>query len=175
MDERTGEAFANDERLTVVGRKLQQGQMAPDFYLEYLDLIEMTIHSTRLADSAGMVRLLSVVNSLERPVCHRQTRCWEELSASLPAGVCIYTISSDLPDAQARWQAREGVIHQTLSAHQDEQFGLAYGVWIKEWQRLQRSVFVIDRVGRLVYAEYVADQMGDPDYDAAVEAACKLL
>ena len=175
MEERTGEAFANDEQLTVVGRKLQVGQMAPEFCLEYLDLIEMTVRCTRLTDSAGLVRLLSVVNSLEKPLCHRQTRRWEELSASLPPSVCLYTISAELPYTQAHWQATRGIIHQTLSAHHEAQFGLAYGVWLKEWLLLQRAVFVIDRVDCIVYTEYVADQMQEPDYAAAMEAACNLL
>ena len=77
----------------MVGSKLQPGEVAPDFLLDYLELIEMTIQSTRLVDSTGMVRLLKIVNSLERPVCHRVTRCWEDLSAGLPAGVCLYTVS----------------------------------------------------------------------------------
>ena len=34
MEERTGEAFAFDERLTVVGSKLLPGEAAPDFLLE---------------------------------------------------------------------------------------------------------------------------------------------
>lgn len=42
---------------------------------------------------------------------------------------------------------------------------------IKEWRLLQRAVFVIDRHDRIVYAEYVADQMREPDYTAALEAA----
>jgi len=36
---------------------------------------------------------------------------------------------------------------------------------------LQRAVFVIDRDDHIVYAEYVADQFGEPDYAAAIEAA----
>jgi peroxiredoxin len=36
---------------------------------------------------------------------------------------------------------------------------------------LQRSVFVIDRDGRIVHCEYVGDQMLEPDYDAAISAA----
>jgi thiol peroxidase len=35
---------------------------------------------------------------------------------------------------------------------------------------LQRAVFVIDRDGRIAHAEYVADQMQEPDYDAALKA-----
>jgi len=43
-------------------------------------------------------------------------------------------------------------------------------VLLKEWRLLQRAVFVIDRNERIVHAEYVADQMTVPDYDAALEA-----
>ena len=64
-----GEAFAGNEHLTVIDRRLHPGETAPDFCLNYLDLVDMAVHTVRLADSAGLVRLLSVVNSLERPVC----------------------------------------------------------------------------------------------------------
>lgn len=61
--------------------------------------------------------------------------------------------------------------HELLSAHKDEAFGRAYGVLIKEWRLLQRAVFVVDAQDRIVFADYVADQMAQPDYDAAVAAA----
>jgi peroxiredoxin len=35
---------------------------------------------------------------------------------------------------------------------------------------LQRAIFVIDRHDRITYAEYVADQMREPDYAAAITA-----
>jgi thiol peroxidase len=44
-------------------------------------------------------------------------------------------------------------------------------VLLKEWRLLQRAVFVIDPDNRIAYAEYVNDQMAEPDYDAAVQAA----
>jgi thiol peroxidase len=43
-------------------------------------------------------------------------------------------------------------------------------VWIKEWRQLARAVFVLDRNNCIVYAEYVADQLGEPDYVAALQA-----
>jgi thiol peroxidase len=170
MEERTGEAFELGEALTVVGRKLQIGEPAPDFTLDCLDAADSTMRRVRLADSAGTVRLLNVVNSLDTPVCAVETRQWERLQAGLPAGVRVYTVSMDLPYAQARWQQAEGVQHQALSAHRSEVFGQAYGVLIKEWRLLQRAVFVIDRQDRVAYADYVADQMQEPDYPAAMEA-----
>ena len=76
----------------------------------------------------------------------------------------------DLPFAQARWHQQENVSHRSLSSHRSEQFGRDYGVLLKEWRLLQRAVFVIGRDDRIVYAEYVPDQMQEPDYDAAVAA-----
>ena len=74
MEERIGEAFAGTEQLTVIGKHLQKGDAAPDFRLDYLDLADRVIRTVGLADSVGIVRLLSVVNSLQRPVCQRVTR-----------------------------------------------------------------------------------------------------
>jgi thioredoxin-dependent peroxiredoxin len=170
VTERQGEAYELGEQLTVVGRKLQAGEPAPDFALETFDAEAGAIHEVRLADTAGSVRVLNVVNSLDTPVCHVETRRWDGLRANLPAGVVLYTVSMDLPFAQARWKAAEGVTHPALSSHKNERFGQDYGVLIKEWRLLQRAVFVIDAAGELVYAEYVADQMQEPDYDAALGA-----
>ena len=171
MEERTGEAYELGEQLTVVGSKLKPGDKAPDFALDHVDPTDSSASTVSLADSAGKVRLLNVINSLDTPVCHVETRRWENLRADLPGNVEIYTVSMDLPYAQARWQTAEGVKHRSLSSHKSEQFGKDYGVLIKEWRLLQRAVFVIDPEGRVTHAEYVPDQMAEPDYDAAVTAA----
>lgn len=168
MHQRLGEAFEYDEKLTVLGRQLEEGEMAPDFALDHFD--GNTMHTVRLSDSAGKVRLLNVVNSLDTPVCHVETRKWDRLRADLPDGTVVYTISMDLPYAQSRWQSTEGVTHQALSAHKNEEFGTDYGVLLKEWRLLERAVFVIDPNGRLTHVEYVPDQMREPNYDAAVAA-----
>jgi thiol peroxidase len=170
MEERTGEAYELGEQLTVVGRKLAPGDAAPDFALDSFDAAAGAIRTVRLADSTGTVRLLNVVNSLDTPVCHVETRRWEAARADLPPNVTLYTVSMDLPFAQARWQAAEGVAHDALSAHRDEAFGRDYGVLLREWRLLQRAVFVIGPENRVAYAEYVPDQMAEPDYDAALAA-----
>jgi thiol peroxidase len=167
--ERTGEAFEFDEQLTVVGRKLEPGDAAPAFALDHWDGSAM--RSITLADTTGQVRLLNIVNSLDTPVCEVETRRWERLRSGLPADVVLYTVSMDLPWAMARWSSAEGVGHQGLSSHRDDAFGRDYGVLLKEWRLLQRSVIVIARDDTVAYAEYVNDQMLEPDYDAAVAAA----
>jgi thioredoxin-dependent peroxiredoxin len=169
--ERHDEAYELDERLTVVGGRLAVGDEAPAFALACLDPETEQMREVSLADSAGEVRLLNVVNSLDTAVCQVETRRWEQLRAGLPSDVRVYTISMDLPFGQALWRRAEGVEHDALSAHASERFGREYGVLLKEWRLLQRAVFVIDAEGIVVHAEYVADQMAEPDYDAALRAA----
>ena len=89
-------------------------------------------------------------------------------AGELPAGVVLYTVSMDLPFALLRWQTAEGMDHGFLSSHRSERFGTDYGVLLEEWRLLQRAVFVIDAEGRIAHAEYVADQMREPDYAAAL-------
>jgi thioredoxin-dependent peroxiredoxin len=170
-EERRGAAHELGEQLTVVGRPLRVGDSAPDFVLETLDPSTGAVSTARLADTTGHVRLLNLVNSLDTPVCDVETRRWETLRAELPEGVRILTISMDLPFAQARWCGAAGVGHQALSAHKDEDFGRSYGALIKEWRLLQRAVFVVERSGRISHVEYVADQMAEPNYAAAMDAA----
>src|SRR5260370_27485990 len=163
MEERIGEAFAGTEQLTVIGKQLHVGDPAPDFRLDYLDLADQAVRTISPADSRGLIRLLSVVNSLQRPVCQHVTRHWEALCAELPPNACIYTVSRDSPQMQASFQDTTGVLHQALSAQRSEQFGQDYGVWLKEWRLLQRAVFVLDRNDRIVYAEYAPDRLREQD------------
>lgn len=175
MDERVSEAFAQNERLTVVGKKLQPGERAPDFTLDYFDMVDMAVYCAQLADSAGTIRVLSIVNSLDRDICRQQTLSWESLRlCSLPPDVYLYTISMDLPYMYIDWQMAAAIIHQTLSASRNEQFGRDYGILLKEWRLLQRAVFVIDRDDTIAYAEYIADQYGEPDYKAALQAISRI-
>jgi len=171
-EERQGEAFEGDIKLTVVGHRLNVGDRAPDFSLDALAPGEGLAREVTLAQGAGRVRLLHVVNSLDTPVCHVGAHKFDQLRASaLPSNVDVYTVSMDLPFAQARWRAAEDVEHEALSGHRSEAFGEAYGVLLKEWRLLQRAVFVIDGGGKVAYAEYVPDQMAEPNYDAAVSKA----
>jgi thiol peroxidase len=173
-EQRVGEAFEGDVRLSVVGRKLRAGDRAPDFSLDAFAVGDAFPHEVTRASTAGRVRLLHVVNSLDTSVCHLGAHRFDSLRREqLPPGVDLYTVSMDLPFAQARWRAAERVEHETLSSHRSEDFGRDYGVLLREWRLLQRAVFVIDANDRIAYAEYVADQMAEPDYDAALAAARK--
>lgn len=169
---RSGEAFEGDIRLTVAGDKLSVGDTAPEFTLDALGPGDPAPREVRLADGSGRVRLLHVVNSLDTPVCHLGAHRFEQMLASggLP-NVDVYTISMDLPFAQLRWRTGESVGHEALSGHRSEKFARDYGVLLREWRLMQRAVFVVDTRGTIRHVEYVADQMAEPNYDAAADAA----
>ena len=175
MVERKGDAFELGAQLTVVGAKLGVGVEAPDFELDHLVPASDALETIRLRESAGHVRVLNVINSLDTPVCQIETRRWDAELLGISSGVELFTISMDLPFAQARWCAAENARHAALSAHREEDFGRNYGVLIKEWRLLQRAVFVVGGEGRIEHAEYVADQMAEPDYDAAITVVRRLL
>ncbi len=168
MEERVGDAVDGGQALTVVGSTLRPGDPAPDFALDHFDGSAM--RSVSLGDLAGSVVVLNVVNSVDTPVCDVQTR---RVDGLFP-GAHVLTVSMDLPFALARWTSAAGVTHPAVSSHRSEDFGRAYGVLIKEWRELQRSLFVIDGDGRIAHAEYVGDQGTQPDYDAAVTAVTRL-
>jgi thiol peroxidase len=98
--------------------------------------------------------------------------------SSFKGQVCILTSvpSLDTPVAQARWCGATGVDNvQTLSDHREAAFGTSYGVLIKGLRLLARAVFVLDRDGVVHYQQLVDEVTEEPDYEAALDAAKKLL
>jgi len=165
--ERSGAVTFLGNPLTALGSELKAGEKAPAFSVLSNDLKPVT-----LADSAGKVRLLSVVPSLDTPVCDMQTRRFNQEASSLGDNVAILTLSMDLPFAQKRWCGAAGVDRvYTLSDHKDASFGLAYGTLIKELRLLSRAIFVVDANDTIRYVEYVKEISSHPNYDAALAAA----
>jgi len=157
--------------VTLVGNEVVVGDSAPEFALAANDL-----STVNLAATAGKVRIISVVPSLDTPTCDAQTRRFNQEAAALGPDVAILTVSMDLPFAQKRWCAAAGITAvQTLSDYKDHSFGVAYGVRIKELGLLARSVFVVDRAGKVTYREIVSEVTREPDYAKAIEAARKAL
>ncbi|AZB43933.1 thiol peroxidase [Bacillus sp. FJAT-42376] len=152
--------------VTLPETEVKKGDKAPDFRVLANDMSEVT-----LADSNGKVRIISVVPSIDTGVCDAQTRKFNEEAAKLD-NVTVLTISNDLPFAQKRWCAANGLENViTLSDHRDLSFGEAYGVAIKELRLLARAVFVVNSSDEIVHAEYVSEATNHPDYEAAIEAA----
>lgn len=155
--------------LTLIGDEITVGAEAPDFQVLANDLKPF-----QLSDTQGKTRVISVVPSLDTPVCDAQTRKFNEAAAKL-TDVIVLTISMDLPFAQTRWCGAAGIDKvKCYSDHRDASFGTHYGVLIKELRLDSRAVFVIDKQGIVRYVEYVKEITNPPNYDAVIEVAKKL-
>jgi len=166
MAERTGECTFQGNPLTLVGPRLAAGDTAPDF-----SLLANNMSPVSLQDSAGKVRLITSVPSLDTPVCDMEVRKFNEEVGKLGPEVAAFAISADLPFAQGRWCGAAGTTNvQSLSDHFALSFGDAYGTHIKEWRLDSRAVFVVGKDGKLTHVEYVKEVASQPDYDAALAA-----
>jgi thiol peroxidase len=171
MQERSAAVTMGGNPLTLTGSEVKVGDSAPD-----VEVIGNDLSPVRLSSYKGKVCVISVVPSLDTPVCDMQTRKFNETAASLGDNVVILTISMDLPFAQARWCGAAGVDKVvTLSDHRAAAFGEAYGVLIKEVRLLARSVFVVDQSGTVRYIQLVKEIKQEPDYGEVLEAVKNLL
>jgi len=164
--ERAGATTLKGNPFTLIGPELKAGDTAPDFHL-----VDNSLKPITLKDTGAHVRIISVVPSLDTPVCDAQTKRFNEEAASLP-NVDIITVSMDLPFAQKRWCGAFGVDKvKMLSDHMDGSFGSNYGTLIKELRIESRAIFVVDEHNKIRHAEYVKEVADFPNYEAALAAA----
>ena len=164
--ERPGATTLKGNPLTLVGPELKAGDAAPDFAL-----VDNGLKPVTLKDTGNQVRIISVVPSLDTPVCDAQTKRFNEEAAKLP-DLSIITVSMDLPFAQKRWCNDFQVDNvKMLSDHKDGSFGANYGTLIKELRIESRAIFVVDHDNKVVHAEYVKEVADHPNYEAALTAA----
>jgi len=166
MEERTGIVTMRGNPLTLLGSQLKVGDQAPEF-----ELFDNELSKVKMSSFSGKICVISSVPSLDTPVCDIETRRFNEESGNLDSDVIIITISMDLPFAQKRWCGAAGVEKViTLSDYFDANFGMAYGVLIKELRLLARAIFVVDRNGVIRYIQVVKEVADEPDYDAVITA-----
>ena len=151
---------------TLIGDQVEVGKPAPEF-----ELTNGSLETVTGADLKGKPTLISVVPSLDTPVCQTQTKRFNEEIAALGDQVHAVTVSLDLPFAQGRFCTSEGVENmQSLSDYKDRSFGTNWGMLIDELKLLARGVFVLDADGTVVHAETVGEVTDEPDYATALEA-----
>jgi thiol peroxidase len=165
---RKGEVTMKGKPVELVGPKLKAGDKAPDFTCAGAGLTLVT-----LADTGGKTRLFSVVPSLDTPVCNTQTKKLNEKLASLGDKVAAYTVSLDLPFAQARFCTDAKISNlANLSDCHDHSFGEHFGVLIQGLAvpLLARAMFVVDKNNTIRHVEIVPEIATEPNYDSAMQA-----
>jgi thiol peroxidase len=157
---------------TILGDDVRVGDAAPEF----TSVVPGWAIVNPLQESKGKVIILSAVPSLDTDVCDRETRRFNEEAAKLGDDIVIYTVSTDFPMAQKRWCGAAGVDRvKVVSDVVEAEFGVKYGLLIKERRYLRRAVFIVDREGRLAYVNYLPELGKEPDYDEVIAEAKKAL
>ncbi len=166
---RQGAVTFKGNPLTLAGEAVKVGQPAPDFTLHAFEAGQMK--TIKLADLKGKPTILSVVPSLDTPVCQTQTKKFNEQLASYGDRINAVTVSLDLPFAQNRFCGAEGIKNlRCASDYQDRSFGKNWGMLIEELKILARGTFVLDKDGKVVYAQQVKEVAEEPNYDEAIKA-----
>lgn len=165
---RSGAVTFKGTPLTLAGEAVKVGQPAPDFTLHYF---EGGLKTITPADLKGKPSFISVVPSLDTPVCQTQTKKFNEQLSSLGDKINAITVSLDLPFAMNRFCGAESIKNMRVASdYQDRTFGKNWGMLIEELKLLARGVFVLDANGKVLYAEQVKEVATEPNYEAALAA-----
>ena len=152
--------------VALIGDEVKVGDKAPVFTALKNDLSVFSSDEVK-----GKKVIISAVPSVDTGVCELQTKRFNEEAQKLENTI-ILTISADLPFAQSRFCAAEGIkILIMLSDHRDLDFAHKYGLELDGLRLLSRAIFVIDESGTVTYVQYVPEVTDHPDYDKALEAA----
>lgn len=161
-----------DNFVTLLGDEVKVGDAAPEFTSVIMGWAKVN----PLQESRGKVIILSAVPSLDTDTCDRETRRFNEEAAKLSDEIVIYTVSTDFPMAQKRWCGATGVDKvKVVSDVVEAEFGVKYGILIKERRYLRRSVFIVGRDGKLTYVNYLPALGEEPNYEEVIQAAKKAL
>jgi len=144
------------------------GATAPDFVLVNKDLENVT-----LASYPGKKKLISIVPSLDTPVCATSTKKFNDFAKEHDDTV-ILVVAADLPFAMSRFCGAEGVDNVVpLSIMRSNEFSQDYGVLIEDGPLAgitARALLVLDQDNAVVHSELVSEIAHEPDYDAAMQA-----
>jgi len=161
-----------DKFATILGDDVRVGDQAPEF----TSVVTGWAPVNPLQESKGKVIILCAVPSIDTETCDIETRRFNVEASKLSEDIVIYTVSTDFPFAQKRWCAAAGVDKVKLVSDVIEaEFGIKYGLLIRERRYLRRAVFIVDREGKLTYVSYMPVLSQQPDYGEVIEEARKAL
>ena len=120
--------------VTLVGNRCKVGETAPVFTVTDAGLQPVSSDVFH-----GKVRIYSVFPSVDTPVCSLQNIRFNREASKLGDDVVVVSLSVDLPFAQKRFCAAEGIdrVH-VFSDYRELDFGMKYGFVIDSLRLLAR-------------------------------------
>lgn len=157
--------------LTLVGRPIREGVIAPGFKVISQELKEVT-----LGDFKDKIKILTSFPSLDTPVCDMQVKEFNKKASNFSSDIAIVGISKDLPFAQARFCSDNDIKGiSILSDYRFSSFGINYGLLIKELNLLARSVMIADKNNIIRYIQIVNELTTPPNYDEVLVSLKNIL
>ena len=158
--------------INILGEESKKGLQAQDFVAVKQDLSPFKFSDL----PKDKVKVISVAPSIDTNTCSLQAIFFNQEAAKYKDDVELVTITVDLPFAQKRYCAAEGIDNLTVvSDYQTHDFGMKYGFLIEGLKLLTRGVVVIDKNNTIQYVEYVEEVANEPNYDAALEVMKTLI
>lgn len=146
----------------------QKGDGLKDFRLVNTDM-----QTKSLADYKGKKLVINIFPSVDTGVCAKSVREFNQRAADMKNTV-VLNISKDLPFAQKRFCAAEGIDNvEMLSDYRFNRFGEDYNTQITDGAfegLMSRAVIVADENGKVVHSEQVPEIGQEPDYEAALSS-----
>ena len=159
--------------LVLSGTGIKVGDTLREVQLTQTDLSPMGITNTK---GKGKVRIISVVPSLDTPVCEQQTHYLSEKNKGLDKMVELVTVSIDTPFAQKRFAQEAHIANVTfLSDYRDAEFGKTYGLLLNGPHILARTVMVVDARNTVRYLQVTPELTQLPNLDEAFAVAKSLI
>lgn len=144
--------------------------------LPAVELVDaMSMSNVDLSKERGAILLLSIVPSLDTPVCEAQTHYLGETGKGVPKSVKRIVISRDTPFAQKRFSKEAKLPDlQYLSDYKQGDFARSTGLLTEGLMLLARSVIIVDKEGIVRYIQVVPEMSHLPDLDRAFVKAKEL-
>ena len=147
---------------------VSQGSDAPDFILVNSDLQDVN-----LSNFDGKNKILSIVPSLDTPVCQKSTLVFNEKVAGLEDTVMLI-VSSDLPFAMKRFCTNESLDNvMPVSMMRSRNFAKDYGVLLVDGPLsgiTTRAIVTISKDNKVLHSELVTEIADEPNYQAALDS-----
>ncbi len=144
------------------------GTSAPDFVL-----VDSELNDINLSNYSGKNKVLTIIPSLDTPVCQKSTKIFNEKVASIPDTVLL-AVSADLPFAMKRFCVQESLNSvKPLSMMRSRNFAKDYGVLLVDGPLsgiTARAVVVIDKDKKIIHSELVQEIANEPNYEAALNS-----
>lgn len=159
--------------LGLSGTAIKTGDALRDVKVTQNDLSLVNIAQTK---GAGKVRIISVVPSLDTPVCEQQTHHLSERNKGLDKLVELITVSVDTPFAQKRFSQEAKIDNVTfLSDYRGGEFGKTYGLFLSGPHLLARAIMVVDKNNTVRYLQITPELTHLPDMEEAFRIARSLI